>query len=87
MTLQHLQTTKGVEEKLLLATKELGERNKIPKTLCKSRTRETLEAKELHLLEVSKAESQVIEQQTVTKVAADAAYDLFHQFVGGKAQT
>jgi hypothetical protein len=46
MTLQQLMATKDVEEKLLLATSKLGEKNKH-------------EAKELHLLEISKAESQV----------------------------
>jgi hypothetical protein len=86
MTLQHLQAAKGVKEKLLLATKELTEKNKILRTLCKLHTRETHEAKELCFLEVSEAESQVMEQQTVTKVMADAAYDLFHQFVCGNAQ-
>ncbi len=50
-------------------------------------TGETCEAKELCLLEISEAESQVIEQQSMTKVPADAAYDLFCQFVCGKAQT
>jgi hypothetical protein len=38
MTLQHLQATKGVAEKLLLATKELREKNKILKTIRKSGT-------------------------------------------------
>jgi hypothetical protein len=57
MTLQQLMATKGVEEKLLLATRELGDKNKILKTLRKLRTRETREAKEHHLLKVSKAES------------------------------
>jgi hypothetical protein len=65
----------------------LGEKNKILELLYKSRTRKTHEAKELHLLEDSEAETQVIEQQTVTKVVADAAYNLFHQFVRGKSQT
>ncbi len=64
--LQRLQATKGVEEKLLLATEELKEKNKILKTLRKSHTMETREAKQLHLMEVSAAKSQVIEQQTVT---------------------
>ncbi len=62
------------------------EKNKILTMLRKSCTRETCETKELHLLEVSKAQSQVIEQQTVVKVTADAAYDLFRQFVRGNAQ-
>jgi hypothetical protein len=34
MTLQHLQATKGVEEKLLLARRELVDKNKILKVLC-----------------------------------------------------
>ncbi len=61
MTLKQLQATMDAEERLLLATRELGDKNKILKVLCKLRTRETHEAKELHLLEVSEAESQVIE--------------------------
>ncbi len=55
MTLQHLQATKGVEEKLLLATRELGDKNKILKVLPKLRAREIIEAKELSLMEISKA--------------------------------
>jgi hypothetical protein len=62
MTLQHLQAMKGVEERLILITRELGDKNKILKALCKLCTGETNEAKELHLLEVTNAESQVIEQ-------------------------
>jgi hypothetical protein len=47
-----------VEEKLLLATRELVNKNKtIFKALHKLCTRETHEVKELHLLEISKAES------------------------------
>ena len=87
MTLQHLQATKDVEEKLLFATKAFTEKNKILEMLCKTRTGEAREANELRFLEVSEAESQVIEQQTVTKVAANVTYDLFCQFVCGKAQT
>jgi hypothetical protein len=85
MTLQQLMATKGVEEKLLLTTRELAEKNKILKALHKSHTGETHEAKKFHLLEISEAESQVIEIQSLTKVAADAAYDLSHQFVRGEA--
>jgi hypothetical protein len=77
-------TPQQLQEKLLLA---LEEKNKILKLLCKSRTREICEAKELLLLEVSEAESQVIEQQSLMKVVADAAYDLIRRFVCGKAQT
>jgi hypothetical protein len=87
MTIQHLQATKGAAEKLLLATKESGEKNKILKMHCKPGTEANCEAKELHVLDISKAESQVVEQKMVTKVAADAAYDLFCQFVHGEAQT
>jgi hypothetical protein len=42
MTLHHLQSTKGVEEKLLLATKELTEKNKILEMLCKLHTRRSV---------------------------------------------
>jgi hypothetical protein len=86
MTLQSLQAAKGVEEKLLLATRELVNKNKILKVLCKLHTEKIREAKELCLLEIFEAESQVIEQQSLTKVPADAAYDLFRQFVCGKTQ-
>ncbi len=61
MTLQCLQATKGVEEKLLLLKRELGNKNKILKALRKLLSRETLVAKKLHLLEISMAESQVKE--------------------------
>jgi hypothetical protein len=65
-------------EKLLLVTRELVRKNKILKMLPKLYTRETREAK---------AESQVIEQQSLTKVMADAAYDLFRQLICGEAQS
>ncbi len=87
MTLQCLIVTEGVEEKLLLATRELQDKNKILKALRKLCTGETLDAKELHLMEISEAEAQVIDQQALEKVTADATYDLFRQFVCGKAQT
>jgi hypothetical protein len=35
-------------------------------------------------MEISKAEAQVIYQQALTRVAADAAYDLFCQFIGAR---
>jgi hypothetical protein len=50
MTLQQLQATKGVEEKLQLGTRGLGEKNNILKVLHKLRTGETRKAKELCLL-------------------------------------
>jgi hypothetical protein len=62
-------------------------KDKILKVLHTNCTGETREAKELHLKEISKTEAQVIDQQALTKVAADAAYDLFHQFICGKAKT
>jgi hypothetical protein len=55
MTIQRLQGTKGVDEKLLLTMRELVDKNKILKALSKLRTRETCEAKELCLLEIYKA--------------------------------
>jgi hypothetical protein len=84
---QHLQATKGVEERLLLLTRELGDKNKILKVLCRIRTRETCKAKELCLLEVSKAEFHFIEQQSLMKCVADAACGLLCQIVCGEAQT
>ena len=62
MTLQCPQAMEGVKEMLLLVTRELGNKKQILKALCKLRTGKTHEAKELHLLEVTNAESQVIEQ-------------------------
>ncbi len=87
MTLQCPQATEGVKETLLLVTRELGDKKQILKALSKLHTGKTHEAKELCLLEISKVESQVIEQQSLTKIEADAAYDLFCQFLCGKAQT
>jgi hypothetical protein len=67
---------KRVEEELLLATRNLHDKNKILKAFC---------TKELYLMVIFKAGVQVIDQQALTKVVADVAYDLFHQFVCGKA--
>jgi hypothetical protein len=61
MTLQHLQATKGMEKKLLIASRELVNKNKILNALCKLHTLVTCEAKELCLMEIPKAKSQLID--------------------------